>query len=187
MDPRDAFQLTSMLRSVVDGGTGRTVRTHGVRDPVAGKTGTTNNGSDVWFVGYTPTLVAGFWFGFDTPRPLGGDASGGRLAAPAWAEFYTNGWKERVRGEGWQPPAGLVDRVIDAETGDLAGEWCPARQREWFKAGTEPTRRCTEHAAPPPSWEEPVIGEEGNGGNGDTWVEGVGHKLGKAVRKILRF
>ena len=68
MDPRDAYQLTSMLQAVVDYGTGRVVRDYGREGTVAGKTGTTNNGADVWFVGYTPTLVAGFWFGYDTPR-----------------------------------------------------------------------------------------------------------------------
>ncbi|HMG94959.1 MAG TPA: PBP1A family penicillin-binding protein, partial [Gemmatimonadaceae bacterium] len=94
MDPRDAYQVTSMLQSVVDYGTGKAVRDYGVTGLVAGKTGTTNSGTDVWFVGYTPTLVAGFWFGFDNPAPIGGDASGGRLAAPAWAEFFLNGWRE---------------------------------------------------------------------------------------------
>ena len=68
MDPRDAYEITSMLRGVVDYGTGRVIRDYGVQGPVAGKTGTTNNGADVWFVGYTPTLVAGVWFGYDTPR-----------------------------------------------------------------------------------------------------------------------
>ena len=68
----EAFQLTSMLRSVVDGGTGRVVRDRGVRGAVAGKTGTTNDGADVWFVGYTPTLVAAVWFGYDVPRTIAG-------------------------------------------------------------------------------------------------------------------
>ena len=73
----EAFQMTSMLRSVVDDGTGRVVREMGVRGLVAGKTGTTNNGADVWFIGYTPTLVAGVWFGYDSPRPIASNASGG--------------------------------------------------------------------------------------------------------------
>ncbi|MDQ6831272.1 MAG: PBP1A family penicillin-binding protein, partial [Gemmatimonadota bacterium] len=94
LDARDAYQLTSMLESVVDEGTGRAVRQLGVDGLVAGKTGTTNNGADIWFVGYTPTLVAGVWFGFDTPKPISDDASGGRLAAPAWAKFYLSGWRE---------------------------------------------------------------------------------------------
>ena len=62
---------------------------------VAGKTGTTNDGTDVWFVGYTPTVVAAVWFGYDAPRPIAPAASGGRLAAPAWAAFYLDGWRER--------------------------------------------------------------------------------------------
>ena len=93
----EAFQLTSMLQSVVDGGTGSIIRELGVTTPVAGKTGTTNNGADVWFVGYTPSIVATVWFGYDAPRAISGNASAGRLAAPAWAAFYRNGWKERAR------------------------------------------------------------------------------------------
>ncbi|MFN8581664.1 MAG: PBP1A family penicillin-binding protein [Gemmatimonadaceae bacterium] len=146
MDARDAYQLTSMLRSVVDHGTGHAVRGYGITGPVAGKTGTTNDGQDVWFVGYTPTLVAGFWFGYDTPRSLGSDASGGRLAAPAWAEFVRDGWRERASERAWAAPSGMVMAEIDSETGELAGEWCPHKQREWFKPGTEPTQPCREHA-----------------------------------------
>ena len=146
MDARDAYQLTSMLRSVVDRGTGRAVRNAGVTGPVAGKTGTTNDGDDVWFVGYTPTLVAGFWFGYDTPRSLGPHASGGRLAAPAWAQFVRDGWRERASERAWAAPSGMIMVEIDSETGELAGEWCPHRQREWFKPGTEPTEDCREHA-----------------------------------------
>jgi penicillin-binding protein 1A len=149
MDPRDAFLLTSMLRSAVDEGTGRAIREWGVRDPVAGKTGTTNGGTDVWFVGYTPTVVAGFWFGHDTPRPIGGDASGGRLAAPAWAEFYANGWRER--NADWPTPQGLMQRRVDASNGLLANEYCrgcatsgsaPAASRR-APATTTPSRRTT--------------------------------------------
>lgn len=172
MDPRDAFQLTSMLRSVVDRGTATAIRAAGVTQAVAGKTGTTNNGADVWFVGYTKSLVAGFWFGYDTPRAITGDASGGRLAAPAWAEFYQQGWRERAGDTEWAPPAGMVSRVIDAETGMLAGEWCPITQREWFKPGTEPTEICTEHFPLPEA---------------EPFIIGLGDKLGKALKKIFRF
>jgi penicillin-binding protein 1A len=148
MDARDAFLVTSMLRSVVLEGTARAVVDAGVRDPVAGKTGTTNSGTDVWFVGYTPTLVAGFWFGYDDPRPMG-QASGGRFAAPAWADFYLAGWKEHA-GD-WVPPAGLVRRRIDAYNGTLANEFCPATRDEWFKQGSEPRAACPEHT----EWYEP--------------------------------
>jgi 1A family penicillin-binding protein len=164
----EAFQITSMLQSVVDGGTGRVVRNMGVRGLVAGKTGTTNNGADVWFIGYTPTVVAGFWFGYDSPRPIGSNASGGRLAAPAWATFYLNGWHERTPSPAWNPPAELVERRIDASNGKLSNEWCPVVQREWFKAGTEPTKVCNEHDAP-------FIDQ----------LEEFGRELGKVLGRIL--
>jgi len=149
MDPRDAYQLTDMLRGVVDDGTARVLRNMGVDGPVAGKTGTTNEAEDVWFVGYTPSLVAGVWFGYDTPRPIAPHATGGHLAAPAWAEFYLNGWREPASSaNAWQPPAGMTSRVIDPETGMLANDWCPDRKREWFKPGTEPTQLCNVHSEP---------------------------------------
>jgi 1A family penicillin-binding protein len=165
----EAFQLTSMLKSVVDGGTGRIVRDRGVRDVVAGKTGTTNDGTDVWFVGYTPTVVAAVWFGYDAPRPIAASASGGRLAAPAWAAFYLAGWREREPAD-WTPPAGMVRRTIDAFNGEIANEWCPVTQREWYRPGTEPTRICTEHSAP-------LIDR----------LEEFGRTVGKALRKLLKF
>jgi penicillin-binding protein 1A len=172
LDERDAFLMTSMLRGVVDGGTGSVLRDYGVGGPVAGKTGTTNDGTDVWFVGYTPTVVAGFWFGYDTPRSLGWAASGGRLAAPAWARFYLDGWRER-NGR-WEAPPGLIARDIDAETGELAGEWCPLRVREWFRAGTEPASPCMEHDAPNVlDWFTDVEGD-------------VRRRIAAAIRRMLR-
>ncbi|HEY7480915.1 MAG TPA: PBP1A family penicillin-binding protein [Gemmatimonadales bacterium] len=144
----EAFQVTSMLRSVVDGGTGHLVRELGVKGPVAGKTGTTNRGADIWFLGYTPTIAAVVWFGYDAPREIAPNASGGRLAAPAWVAFYRNGWKEKAPASAWEPPVGLVSRTIDAETGEIANQWCPTTQREWFKPGTEPVRICVRHDAP---------------------------------------
>jgi 1A family penicillin-binding protein len=185
MDPRDAFQLTSMLEGVVDNGTARVVREMGVKGAVAGKTGTTNNAADVWFVGYTPSLVAGVWFGYDTPRAIAPHASGGHLAAPAWAEFYVNGWREPASSaNGWLPPAGMTMRVIDPTTGLLAGEYCPVRQRQWFKPGTEPTEICNAHFEEPadqspfPDTLDPRIPEPVQRG-----VEGIG----KVLRKIFRF
>ncbi|MDE3153316.1 MAG: PBP1A family penicillin-binding protein [Gemmatimonadota bacterium] len=148
MDPQNAYEITSMLEGVVDYGTGRVVRDMGITGPVAGKTGTTNNNTDVWFVGYTPSLVAGVWFGYDTPTSIGSAATGGRLAAPAWASIVRSGWTESDSA-GWTPPAGMVSAVIDPESGLLAGEWCPQRTTEWFKPGTAPVDTCTMHTAPP--------------------------------------
>jgi penicillin-binding protein 1A len=173
MDPRDAFQLTSMLRSVVDEGTGRAVRAAGITGPVAGKTGTTNNGSDVWFVGYTPTLVAGVWFGYDSPRSLGEGANGGRFAAPAWADFYRRGWRERENAAAWRAPDGLIARDIDPATGLLAEEWCGNRRREWFKPGTEPTETSCEEQRDDDWWLDEV-------------EEQVGERLADLFRRMVR-
>jgi penicillin-binding protein 1A len=164
----EAFQITSMLQSVVDGGTGRVLRQMGVRGLVAGKTGTTNNGTDVWFIGYTPTLVAAFWFGYDSPRPISSNASGGRLAAPAWATFYLDGWHERSPTGSWRPPSDVLERTIDASNGELANEWCPDTQREWFKSGTEPTTICRTHDAP-------LLDQ----------LEELGRKVGKVLERIF--
>ncbi|HUF34478.1 MAG TPA: penicillin-binding transpeptidase domain-containing protein, partial [Gemmatimonadales bacterium] len=164
----EAFQLTSMLRSVVDGGTGSLVRELGVSGPVAGKTGTTNNGADIWFVGYTPSIVATVWFGYDSPRAIAGNATGGGLAAPAWAAFYRNGWKEPPGRGDWERPSGLVGRSIDAFNGDLANEWCPTTQREWFRSGTEPTSYCRAHHAPL-----------------EQQIERFARKVGQALKELL--
>ena len=169
MDPREAFQLTSMLRSVVDHGTGFEIRREGIRGPIAGKTGTTNDGKDVWFVGFTPTLVAGFWFGYDTPVSLGYGATGGHMAAPAFADFYRDGWSGRDTTD-WVVPPGMVSRVIDSYNGQLANEYCPVTNQEWFRAGTEPTTICREHSGS--FWD--ALGE-------------MGGAIGKAFKKMLGF
>ena len=166
LDPRDAFQITSMLRSVVDEGTGTAVRAAGITAPVAGKTGTTNDGADVWFVGYTPTIVAGFWFGYDARRSISGNANGGRHAAPAWADFYRNGWKEDESSNGWRVPSGMTREFIDVETGLIAQDWCPNTRAEWFKLGTEPTEYCEEHD------------------HLDGWMGDFGSRIGRLLRRI---
>ena len=154
MNPMDAYEVTSMLRGVVDFGTGRAIRDYGITVPVAGKTGTTNSGTDVWFVGFSPTLVAGVWFGYDTPRPISYNASGGRLAAPAWAEIFKSGWRE-PQGSNWDVPAGMFPAIIDPESGLLATDFCPNRVREWFKPGSLPQEACNLHN----EWTQRVITE----------------------------
>jgi penicillin-binding protein 1A len=180
MNPMDAYQVTSMLQGVVEYGTGRVVREYGATGLIAGKTGTTNSGTDVWFVGYTPTIVAGFWFGFDNPAPISGDASGGRLAAPAWAEWYVNGWKERAPATAWNPPPGMSMRMIDPTTGYLATEWCPAARNEYYKPGTEPVAQCPTHG--------PDYGDEENPDwqNQRDWSNDFGKRIGRALGKIFR-
>jgi penicillin-binding protein 1A len=122
----------------------------------------------VWFIGYTPSVVASVWFGYDSPRAITANASGGRLAAPAWAMFYLNGWRERSSSKAWNPPGSLVLRRIDSYNGALANEWCPVTRNEWFKPGTEPTQFCQEHEAP-------LLDQ----------LERLGRKLGRVLKGIL--
>ena len=188
MDAQDAFEITEMLQGVVNYGTGRSIRDMGVTGPVAGKTGTTNEGNDVWFVGYTPTLVAGVWFGYDNPRQISYNASGGRLAAPAWAEFYQAGWRE-AKGATFLPPAGMVSAVVDPQSGELAGEWCPVRTKQWFKQGHEPTEQCHLHVGPPEG--QVIVDVNGNVQNvpnrGGDPISAAARGIGNILRKIIHW
>jgi membrane carboxypeptidase/penicillin-binding protein len=87
VSPAVAFQITSMLEDVVNRGTGNVVRSHGVTFPVAGKTGTTNEFKDAWFAGYSSSLVAVVWVGYDQPATMGRDAFGAKIAGPIWSDF----------------------------------------------------------------------------------------------------
>jgi penicillin-binding protein 1A len=184
MDPKDAYEITQMLQGVVNFGTGRAIRDYGITTPVAGKTGTTNSGEDAWFVGFSPTLVAGIWFGYDTPRQISTNATGGRLAAPAWAEFYQAGWHE-PRGSTFAVPEGMSGAVVDPESGELATGWCPRRVRQWFKPGSEPTEPCHLHTAPPQG-QIAIDAGQGNQGNRDP-IAAVGRSLGGLLRRIIHW
>ncbi|MEJ2192867.1 MAG: PBP1A family penicillin-binding protein [Nitrospirota bacterium] len=148
MDRQTAFLMTSMLEDVVNYGTGWRARSLGV--PVAGKTGTTNEYRDAWFLGYTTQMVAGVWVGFDEPHSLGKDETGSRAAAPIWVDFM-HASTPRSRTEDFPIPPGIVTRLIDPETGLLANRWTEKPLREYFKKGTEPTK----HAPSIWQWQEP--------------------------------
>ncbi|MEP6493898.1 MAG: PBP1A family penicillin-binding protein [bacterium] len=187
MDAQDAYEITQMLQGVVNYGTGRVIRDMGVTAPVAGKTGTTNDGTDAWFVGYSPTLVAGIWFGYDTPRQISTNATGGRLAAPAWAEFYQAGWHE-PRGSAFAVPVGMVPAVVDPQSGELATDWCPSRQRQWFKPGSEPQEPCHLHTGPPAG--QIAIDANGtvpNNGSRTDPITAVGRGIGNLLRRIIHW
>ena len=108
--------------------------------PVAGKTGTTDDYTDVWFVGMTPDLVAGVWMGFDQPRTIARGAAGGTLAAPVFGRIAAAYYKANRAPRDWQPPAGVVAVELDRVTGRPADPFTPAERRyvEYFLAGTEP-------------------------------------------------
>jgi len=142
LDNRVAFVLRDMMRDVVERGTATAVRKYvPARIPVAGKTGTTNGSTDVWFVGMTPELVGAVWVGYDTPKPIaGGQAAGGTVAAPIFARAVQAYYAGGRTSMGWTPPPGLVSMELDRETGlPATPETLPAkRYTEWFVAGTEP-------------------------------------------------
>ena len=140
IDPRVAFIVRDMMREAVERGTGSWVRRLvDPRVPVAGKTGTTNDNTDVWFVGMTPELVAGVWLGFDRPRPIARGAGGGTYAAPIFGQMMAKYYEGRAVGT-WAPPAGLVSAELDRATGLLADAFTPDDRRytEYFLEGTEP-------------------------------------------------
>jgi len=138
-----AFLVTDMMRSVLDEGTAASARGLGFAAPAAGKTGTTNDYRDAWFVGFTPDLLCVVWIGFDDNTPVG--LSGTRAALPIWVDFM----KVAVGGQKptafAPPPEGIVFVEIDRETGLLANPSCPKVRAEAFVAGTEPREPCFAH------------------------------------------
>lgn len=156
-----AFQMATMLADVVERGTGASVRQTGFRLPAAGKTGTTNDYRDAWFVGFTPELVAGVWVGFDRPRTIvpGGYAS--ELAVPIWGTFMRDA-SRGTRGRWIDRPSDIVLVEICQESGLLPNAACRRVRRvsnsgdtvvsavasEYFKRGTEPHAHCPLHDFP---------------------------------------
>jgi penicillin-binding protein 1A len=135
LDPMTAYQITSMMEGVVQRGTATILKD--LNRPIAGKTGTTNDEKDAWFVGYTPNLVAGLYIGFDQPQPLGKGTTGGGLAAPIFKEFIADALKG-VRPIEFQVPEGMKLIAIDRKTGMQAGKGDPNTIIEAFKPGTGP-------------------------------------------------
>lgn len=149
MSPGVAFLTNRLMRDVVDRGTGSGVRAAGLpyAVPAAGKTGTTNESADVWFVGATPDLVAGVWLGFDRPRPVLAGASGGGLAAPVWGRVMADYYRTHPAPAPWAAPPDLVLARVDRATGARANDGCPGEDvvEEYFLPGTEPLEHCPLH------------------------------------------
>ena len=150
LSPEESWLMVSMMKDVVVRGTAARLWSNGFRIPAGGKTGTTNEGSDVWFIGYTADLVAGVWMGFDRPTKIKNNAQGGDLAAPAWGAFMTEVYRRKPQPPDWPRPDGVVVREIDAATGRLATSACMSSLvTEFFVQGTEPTHTCMEHVPNP--------------------------------------
>ena len=175
VSPGVAYLVTHLLEHVVDAGTGRPAREAGLVGPAAGKTGTTDDTRDAWFVGFTPDVVAGVWVGFDAGGATG--LTGAQGALPIWVDF--------VRAVGSpDPPAAfdvpddIVWRDVDPTSGGLATSSCPEVRHEPFLSGTEPQEPCDLH--------RPLLAAVGNG-VGDAVggaVRGSGHAITEGGRRL---
>ena len=132
LDPAVAYILTDLLQESLQRGTGSAAYRVGLGVPAAGKTGTTDEGQDAWFVGYTPEVVATVWIGFDRPRTIVREASGGRLAAPVWGRLVRELYRGRRHPGGWPPPPGVVVAQVDASTLAVVAPGCPVAPEVTF-------------------------------------------------------
>jgi 1A family penicillin-binding protein len=171
MSDASAFQMVSMLEDVLDTGTAANARSLGVRFPAAGKTGTTDDFKDAWFVGFTSSVVAGVWVGLDQPASIAPDAFGARYALPIWADFISHVARARPPQQ-FQPPSSVQRVVLCRVSHLLPNELCPTYS-EYFKAGDGvPTETCTIHRAPSRTAAQ-VIG-------------GIFSRIGRSIGSIFR-
>jgi penicillin-binding protein 1A len=141
LDPAVAFVMNDLLKDVVNRGTGHAVRAAGFRGVAAGKTGTTNDAADIWFVGFTPNLVGTIWLGFDQRKTVVRGATGGELAAPLWGRIMR---RSGLKSVDWAPPPGIEVRRVD-EYGNVMSDFCPTgglSRSEYFLVGTAPYGTC---------------------------------------------
>ncbi|MBZ3693042.1 penicillin-binding protein 1A [Phyllobacterium calauticae] len=135
LDPMTAYQITSMMEGVIQRGTATILKS--LNRPIAGKTGTTNDEKDAWFIGFTPDLVVGLYLGYDTPTPMGHGGTGGGLATPVFKDFMDAAMKGQ-RSVDFRVPEGMTVVAIDRKTGMRATEGQPNVIMEAFKPGTGP-------------------------------------------------
>jgi 1A family penicillin-binding protein len=172
ISPATAFQMVSMLEDVMDRGTGSPARNLGVRFPAGGKTGTTDDFKDAWFVGFTSSVVAGVWVGFDQPQTIARDGYGSRYALPIWSDFMRQAARYR-RPDEFEMASGLHDEVLCSVSYLRPVEGCPV-YTEYFKEGDQvPTRLCPVHEG---SVKQRIRRA----------VEGIFSGIGKKIRGIFR-
>jgi 1A family penicillin-binding protein len=172
ISPATAFQMVSMLEDVMDRGTGAPARSLGVRFAAGGKTGTTDDFKDAWFVGFSSSLVAGVWVGFDQPRTIGRDAYGSRYALPIWSDFMRQASRRR-RPDAFEPPSGLHDEVLCRVSYMRPVEGCPVYTEYLKEDDVVPGRLCPIHEG---SVKQRVRRA----------LEDVFSQLGRKIRGILR-
>ncbi len=144
LSTQTAFTVVDMMRGVVDYGTAARARGMGFTRPAAGKTGTTNDYTDAWFIGFTPDLACGVWVGFDRKKTIAYGATGSSFALPAWVEFMKAATATMPVAE-FSSPGGMTSAIVCTESGLLATPDCPKVKTEVFIAGTEPKGICDLH------------------------------------------
>jgi penicillin-binding protein 1B len=144
-DPASTYLVTSLLVGAVDRGTARALRERGFEGDVAGKTGTSSDTRDAWFIGFTPDVVIGVWVGFDDGQSLG--LSGASAALPIFADVLESA-RGKAAGSRFARPPGVVEVEIDPHTGLRASAACPGAP-ELFLADTAPARDCAGQAPAP--------------------------------------
>jgi penicillin-binding protein 1A len=154
--------MVDMLKDVVRRGTAAGSVGSQFRIPAGGKTGTTNDGTDVWYIGFTSDLVAGIWMGLDRPQKIKANAQGGLLAAPAWTAFMNQVYRRKPAPPDWPRPAGVVTQTVDLTTNTLWTQGCAGIEAtEFFVPGTEPTQVCTVSLLPDTSLFAPLPPDTG--------------------------
>ncbi len=144
LSPATAYVTTEMMKDVLTYGTAKRLKNFSRQRPAAGKTGTTDDYRDAWFVGYTPQLITGVWVGYDKPKPGGRGFTGGVVSAPIWEKFMRVATAGKPAAD-FARPEGVITVTIDPTTVQLATPECPTTKEEDFIAGTEPTVYCTKH------------------------------------------
>jgi penicillin-binding protein 1A len=146
LSPETAAILTSMLEDVIDSGTAAGARARGFTRPAAGKTGTTDEYNNGWFIGFTPDIVTGVWVGYDTNDSMGPKMEGARVALPIWTSFMIAATAD-VPATRFTVPSSIIGYRVCAESGMLARPECPATYEELYKSGTQPELSCNFHGA----------------------------------------
>jgi membrane carboxypeptidase/penicillin-binding protein len=171
--PEDvAFQMVSMLQDVVARGTGSSARSYGVTGPVAGKTGSTNDYHDAWFVGFNSSVVVGVWTGFDKPQTIREGGTGARIALPIWADFMRR-VRRQAPARSFAPPAGLEPHELCLLSYQRPVSGCPTYVEYFKEDDSVPTQLCPLH--------EGTFKEEAA-----RVVDGLMRAIGKGIRGIFR-
>ena len=167
ISPQVAYQMVSMLTDVIDRGTASSARSLGIRFPAGGKTGTTDDFKDAWFVGFSSNVVVGVWVGFDQPKTIGREAYGARYALPIWSDFMRRAARSRPPEE-FEQPDGLREESLCRVTYLRPLEECPTYV-EYFKEGDNvPSQLCPVHQGTVKQRVRRTI---------QGWLSGLGRKL----------